>query len=156
MQWDVELAEPFSYSTLLFLLAFFILALIIYRFIKIWQKGDKKEEIKEIKEVVEYPNRYKIKMEYLDKIDALLLKVREKKIETRKAYNELSILIREYIFKVTKVDLLKYSLDDFKKLNNHVLLELITEYYEPEFSYHGTGNIEISIVKTRKVIEEWK
>ena len=152
MQWGVELAKPFHYSPigLILLLIFlgFIVLYIIYRI-----NNNKQEPIKVVVRVVD---RNKIRMEYLAKLDTLDRKYKGKKITTRKAYNELSVLIREFIFKLTRVNLLKYSLSDFKKLNNPVLLELINEYYEPEFSYEGEGNLEVSIQKTRKVISEWK
>ena len=152
MQWGVELAKPFHYSPigLILLLIFlgFIVLYIVYRI-----NNNKQEPIKVVVKVID---RNKIRMEYLAKLDTLDRKYKGKKITTRKAYNELSVLIREFIFKLTRVNLLKYSLSDFKKLNNPVLLELINEYYEPEFSYEGEGNLEVSIQKTRKVISEWK
>jgi len=152
MQWGVELAKPFHYSPIgLILLLIFLGFIVIYIIYRI--NNNKQEPIKVVVKVID---RNKIRMEYLAKLDTLDRKYKGKKITTRKAYNELSVLIREFIFKLTRVNLLKYSLSDFKKLNNPVLLELINEYYEPEFSYEGEGNLEVSIQKTRKVISEWK
>ena len=153
MQWGVELVDPFSYSILGFI--FFVL-LVIILIILVARKIYVDTRPKTIKVVVKVVDRNRIRIEYIGKLNDLINRVNNKKIGTRNAYNELSIIIREFIYKVTRVNLLRYSLSDFKKLNNKVLLELITEYYEPEFSYEGTGDILASIDKTRKVIQEWK
>ena len=153
MQWGVDLVDPISYSVLGFI--FFVL-LVIILIIIVARKIYIATRPKTIKVVVKVVDRNRIRIEYIGKLNDLMNRVNTKKIGTRKAYNELSIIIREFIYKVTRVNLLRYSLNDFRKLNNKVLLELINEYYEPEFSYEGTGDILASIDKTRKVIQEWK
>lgn len=153
MQWGVDLVDPISYSVLGFI--FFVL-LVIILIIIVARKIYIATRPKTIKVVVKVVDRNRIRIEYIGKLNDLMNRVNTKKIGTRNAYNELSIIIREFIYKVTRVNLLRYSLNDFRKLNNKVLLELINEYYEPEFSYEGTGDILASIDKTRKVIQEWK
>ena len=153
MQWGVELTDPYSYSVIGLLLLIFITVIVL---IIVGKKIYDKTRPKTIKVVVKVVDRNRIRLEYVDKLNDLLNRVNNKKINTRKAYNELSILIREFIFKISRVNLMKYTLNDFQKLNNKVLYELIKEYYEPEFSKEGTGDIVSSIEKTRKVIQEWK
>lgn len=153
MQWGVELTDPYSYSVIGLLILIFITVIVL---IIVSKKIYDKTRPKTIKVVVKVVDRNRIRLEYVDKLNDLLNRINNKKINTRKAYNELSILIREFIYKISRVNLMKYTLNDFQKLNNKVLYELIKEYYEPEFSKEGTGDIVSSIEKTRKVIQEWK
>ena len=152
MQWGVKLQNPFSYHIygfiILILVTIIVLIMIITKHLK--EKPKKiiiKEEIKDIN---------KLKKEYLTKIDNLVNNINNQKTTQRKAYNELRKIIREFVFKTTNIDVLKYTLSEIKQINNKELLELINEFYEPEFSVEGKGNITKSIEKTRKVINEWK
>ena len=152
MQWGVNLEGPFSYSKF----GVFLLVIIIIIVVIMLIKKHNKNKPQPIRVVVKVVDRNRIRMEYVAKLNNLITKVNNNSISTRKAYNELSVIIREFIYRTTRVNLLKYSLNDFRKLNNKTLLELINEYYEPEFSYEGSGDILASIEKTRKVIVEWK
>ena len=51
---------------------------------------------------------------------------------------------------------MKYTLNDIKKIKMDNLTKLVEEYYEPEFSKEGNGDIISSIDKTREVIVKWK
>ena len=112
--------------------------------------------VKENKSVEKPIDINKIKNDYLRRIDILINNVNSNTITERKAYNELSLIIREFIYRTTKIDVLKYTLADAKASNSKELVELLNEYYEPEFSREGKGNLNISIENTRKVIKEWK
>ena len=152
MQWDVNLRPPLSYSKVgFFLLIIVILIIIILLIIK--KKKTKPQEIKPIEEILDIE---KIKREYLGRIDNLMAKINNNVITKRKAYNELSLIIREFIFKATGIDVLKYTLREARQTKNKELVELLNEYYEPEFSFKGEGNLIASVDKTRKVIIEWK
>ena len=76
-------------------------------------------------------------------------------ITSRKAYQELSMTIRLFVYELTGVEVQSYTLKEIKKLNIPVLYELIKEYYDPEFSKLSKGNIKLSIDKTRGVIQRW-
>ena len=152
MQWDADLIPPFSYSNIglwIFLIGIITIILMVL-LIKI------SKMVKENKSVEKPIDINKIKNNYLRRIDILINNVNSNTITERKAYNELSLIIREFIFKTTKIDVLKYTLADAKASNNKELVELLNEYYEPEFSREGKGNLNISIENTRKVIKEWK
>lgn len=151
MQWDVKLRNPFSYSNIgLVLLVIAIFGILLVILIDILSK-----KVKEIKETPKPIDVNMIKNEYLAKIDNLIKRVNNKEIKERKAYNELSVIIREFIFKTTHIDVLKYTLADAKATNNKELIKLLNEYYEPEFSSEGKGDLNTSIENTRKVIREW-
>ena len=152
MQWDVELRDPFSYSNVgiwILLLAILGIGLLVL----IYVLSKKVEESKTVEKPLDIN---KVKSDYLAKIDNLINRVNSNSISERKAYNELSVIIREFIFKTTKIDVLKYTLADAKATNNKELISLLNEYYVPEFSKEGKGDLNTSIEKTRKVIMEWK
>ncbi len=152
MQWDVKLQGPFSYSKLgiILLIGSILIMILISIIIKIKNKP-KIEKPSEEKFDLE-----KVKKEYLTRIDNLMTKVNNNQLIKRKAYNELSLIIREFIYKTTNIDVLKYTLAEAKLRKNKELVELLNEYYEPEFSKEGKGDLISSIDKTRKVIIEWK
>lgn len=151
MQIETELRDMFSYSPILILP---ILLLIIILLVTILHK---KKDIKKIKVVkLEQKNLNEIKSKYLYNIKLLINNLDNKKITNRTAYQNLSRLIRNFIFEVTNIKVQYYTLDDIKKLNIPILYELVEDYYDPEFQRYSNGNILKSINKTKKVIEEWK
>ena len=113
--------------------------------------GTSKIEIKEVEE----RDRKSIIKRYLKKIDKLTKKVESEKIELRIEYQNLSKIIRNFVYEMTDIKVQNYSLQEIKKLDMKPLYELIEEYYKPEFAKHFLGNIKLSIDKTRKVIEKW-
>ena len=152
MQWDVKLQDPFSYQNIgifliLIVIIIFCLLFIIDKIKKQPKKVVIKEEIKDIN---------KIKKQYLSKIDKLVADINNQSVTKRKAYNELSTIVREFVFKTTNIDVLKYTLTEIKRTNNKELLDLINEFYKPEFSREGGGDLNASLENTRKVISEWK
>ena len=153
MQLDVSLQEPFSYSKLgLIMLILLIVALIIYILVKLIIKLNKNKPQLEYVPIV---NVGSIKDTYIKQIDELKDNVNNKKISDRRAYNDLSSIIRKFIYEATNIDVMKCSLNDIKKLKMHSLTKLVEEYYEPEFSYEGKGDILSSIDKTKEVIMRW-
>ena len=154
MQLDKELQEPFSYSSalLVFILVLIILIiafLIISRYLKNKPKGGPvvRREFKSL-DIVKY--------KYIDKLNKLEDNVKAHKISNRGAYLSVSRIIREFVKEITRIDVVKYTLSDIKKLKMDNLYDLVKEYYEPEFSYNNQGDIIQSINKTRKEIHLWK
>lgn len=150
MQVTIEVRNMFTYSTLpIILLLIFILSRII-SYIK------KRHNLKEIT-IIEpsIKDKSSIKKIYLSKIEELKIKVINNKISNRKAYQELSKIIRVFIFEMTNIKVQFSTLSDIKNINMPTLYELVSEYYDPEFAKVSKGNIINSIEKTRKVIEKW-
>lgn len=153
MQIDTELRPPFSYSLvpILFLLIILLLPFfycLINKFFSVkknntYLKNYSKKDISSIK------------YEYLKKLNDLEKSLESKKISSRKAYQELSMLIRLFVYELTGLEVQTCTLKDIKKLNIPVLYELIEEYYDPEFSKISRGNIKESIEKTKGVIGRW-
>lgn len=156
MQIDISLEEPFSYSFLPIILLFICLLLpFIWKFLKKYIKLNKTKQ----EEVYNYymtKDMYTIKFDYLNKLDKLESDLGEGKITSRKAYQELSMLIRLFVYELTGIEVQSYTLKEIKKLKISVLYELVKEYYDPEFSKISKGNITSSINKTRGVIKRWR
>lgn len=149
-----ELKPPFSYSILSIIIFAIILIILIVILILLSRKKERKKNIPVVI-TPSYKDRNQIKLTYLNKLNELLTKVNNGSIQNRKAYQELSKLIRTFIYEMTSIQVQNYTLADIKKINMPVLYELVSEYYDPEFSKISKGNISNSIEKTRRVIEAW-
>lgn len=150
----VDLQEPFSYSFIgLILLILLVVVFIVVLIVRIILKRRKTPAVIEYIPVVDID---RVKGKYLKMIDELVVSVNEEKVSNRRAYNDLSGIIRKFTFEATNIDVMKCSLNDIKKLKMPSLTKLVEEYYEPEFSYEGTGDILSSIDRTKEVILKWK
>ena len=150
MQDPVKLQEPFTYNgMIIIILIFLIIGLIIALFYK------KKETNDQVK-LVHYPNLLTIKNKCLQELDALEYQVNNHQLDSRKAYYELSKIIRNYIYSATNINVLALSLKEIDDYKIPYLKELMEEYYSPEFSRDIQGNINESIKKTRGVVTKWR
>lgn len=155
MQVETELSDMFSYSFLPIII-FIVLLLVVIIIFKIYKPHVKKA--KSIPKVapLSHKDTLSIKNKYLLELDKLVEEVNNNSINTRKAYQKLSKLIRNYIFEATGIKVQNYTLAEIEKVNMPSLCELVREYYDPEFSFSSSGNVIESINKTRVVIEKWK
>lgn len=153
MQTYTELQPPFSYS--LYPIILVIILLILLTLFVFMQK--KKKELKKLPEVkdITLKDLNVIKRKYLSQLDEVNNKLNDNKISTRIAYQEISTIIRLFVYESTDIKVQHYTLKDIKRLNIPILYELIQEYYAPEFSEYILGDIKSSLEKTRKVIEKW-
>lgn len=151
MQTSVNLEPSFSY-TILYWVIFLTLILIIV----LWFLEKNKKENKVVVEIENNtPNIKSIKLKYLKKLTILENKIDKNEITIRRAYQNLSSIIRYFVNAVTGIKVQNCTLEDIKKLNMPMLYELIKEYYNPEFAEKSLGDIKSSIEKTRKVIKKW-
>lgn len=150
MQIQTELKPMFSYSFIPILIIIIAIISII-----IIPKLTKKKEIKKQIVIANHKDLMEIKKIYLFKIQELENDFNNKKITNRKAYQELSNIIRNFIFEATNIKVQNYTLKEIEKINMPILYELVSEYYDPEFSIISVGNIISSINKTKTVIEKW-
>lgn len=150
MQTGTELQAPFSYSLLPIILLFvaLFLPLIIRLLKKYWPRNNNMI-------INTYTDSNMIKNKYLNMLDELDNKLDTKKISSRKAYQELSILIRSFVKEVTGIDVTTCVLSDIERMNMPIIYDLVKEYYSPEFARISIGNIRSSISKTRGVIYRW-
>lgn len=153
MQEISELMPMFSYSLITIL--FFLILVIINIILLI---NPKKSNLhNDIPLVIEPPknNKLTIKEKYLKEIELLKTQLQNNEISSRKAYQRLSMIIRKFIFEMTSLKVQNYTLEEIRKIKMPVLIDLVEEYYDPEFSANEKGNIESSIEKTREVISRW-
>ena len=157
MQTSVKLQNLFSYSIYPIILLFIILIIVLGLYFYFYKKKKNKIllETVEIKKLNE-KNIESIKNEYIEKINNKNKKIEKNEIDNRMAYQELSSIIRLFVYEVTNIKVQNYTLKDIKKLNMPILYELVKEYYVPEFSKNSIGDIKASLDKTKGVIKEWK
>lgn len=151
MQVPTELRPMFSYS----LLEIIIVIIVIIVLLCINKRKNKKE-IKKTVIVPNYKDLVSIKKKYLFKLKELSNNLNSNTITSRKAYQNLSSLIRNFIYEATNIKVQNYTLKEIKMIGIPILYELVSEYYDPEFAKISKGNISLSINKTRMVIEKWK
>jgi len=147
------LRPMFSYSMIPILTTSLLIGLIIFFLLR--KKKEKKEENIPIIIKPEVRNLFRIKDKYREELNQLQISLQNNKIQTRKAYQKLSVIIRNFIYEVTQIKVQNYSLEEIKKVNIPELTSLVEEYYEPEFAKDSKGFIETSLQKTREVIEKW-
>ena len=96
-----------------------------------------------------------IKHKYCVMIDDLENRCRSGKVDNRKAYQELSVTLRHFVYELTGVKVQNYTLEEINRLNMPRLSEVIGESYAPEFSVDKNGDIYDAMNKARMVIREW-
>lgn len=162
MQTEVKLQDPFSYSLLPVIItgmivAAFIIFIIVRKIIIIRKnaKIHKKMVIEDRRRELTEEEILQIKKEYISQ----LIKIQEGydngQLAMRDTYQRISASIREFVFKVTDIEVHNYTLTDIKRLNMPVLAELVEEYYRPEFERESLGDVKNSIEKTKRAIERW-
>lgn len=151
MQLDVELQDMFSYSSLLFLIPFLIVAVVVL--VCVLMKFKKRMANAKPEEPVR--NIHKLRAKYDKLLEALMRKAEEGKADNRAASQELSSIIRDFVYNATGVNVTSATLEEIGELNMPKLYELVAECYVPEFSVIAEGEVLPTIEKARKVIAEW-
>lgn len=158
----VELQDMFSYSLLLVVGAVALVVLIgIIGLLVFLKTKDKKKPV--VVKTAPEPKPEKptvsgeqLKQKYCIAIDDLEKKYRDGKMNKRKAYQKLSVILRRFVFELTGVKVHNYTLDEINRLNMPRLSEVISECYAPEFSVDKDGDIYNTMNKARMVIKEWR
>lgn len=150
MQIKTELNDMFSYS-LFPVIILFVITVIFLLYLIIFKNNKKYNIIT--------PNKKKllnIKNNYLNNLDILLNDYSNNIISKREAYHRLSLSIRNFIYETTNIKVQYFTLEDIKSIDIPILYDLVSEYYNPEFSRKSEGNFYDSIERTRMVISRWK
>ncbi len=95
------------------------------------------------------------KQKYTGLISEIVEKYNSGKLSDRHAYQQLSKVVRNFVFDTTNIKVQNYTLSEIKSLNIPNLYYLVDECYEPEFSEHNKGNIVETCEKARQVIVGW-
>ncbi len=153
MQTSIELRDLFSYSNIPILILLGILLLWILGYgIYLFQHRQKKIVVVPI-QTKDYDQ---IRLKYFNKLNQLQIQVQNGQIPTRKAYQTLSSIIRNFLYEVTNVQVQNYSLQEIERLGIPSLTQLVREYYHPEFAQISEGNVLKSIERTREVMQKWR
>lgn len=159
MRITVHLQEKYGYIILpliIFILAVsFVCALIL--FLKYRPKNKKKRVVDGEKawRALYDDEKYRLRMKYLQLLDALYYKVSYDKISNRQCYLMISRYVRQFVSEITGVKVSRCTLNDIRWMNMPMLAALIEELYEAEFSKSSLGDPYWAIEKTKRVIEVW-
>ncbi len=159
MRITVHLQEKYGYIILpviIFILAVsFVCALILY--LKYRPKNKKKQVVDGEKawRALYDDEKYRLRMKYLQLLDALYYKVSYDKISNRQCYLMISRYVRQFVSEITGVKVSRCTLNDIRWMNMPMLAALIEELYEAEFSKSSLGDPYWAIEKTKRVIEVW-
>ena len=159
MQVTVELQDMFSYSLLLVIIAvILVMAIGVTGYMILFKKKKKpvKPEVVTPEPVVVPLQGEQLKEKYYAIMNDLEKRRGEGKVSNRQAYQELSGIIRQFVYEVTGIKVQHNTLDEIRKLNMPNLYAVIEECYAPEFSVDKNGNIYDTINKARMVIKEWR
>jgi len=136
MDSSIVLQEMFKYPAwpivLMVLSLLGIAGYIWYRYIR----KPKEKPVKPVEKpvVTDIGVGLKIKVKYLERIEAYEADYNNNKISMRELYQHISMCIREFVTEMTGVDTTTYTLSDIRKLQIPALTGLIESYYRPEFS----------------------
>ena len=160
MQTSINLQNMYNYSVWPLVLVFLIFAIMTIGLIIVLIKKNKRQVAVKKPDVKKNPEKNiknipVIKSKYIKKLNGIESKFKDKKIDLRKAYQEISETVRLFVFEVTDVTTQNYSLSEIKKANIPGLYELIEEYYEPEFAEKSVGDFDDAINKARRIVSEW-
>lgn len=154
MQVTVELQDMFSYSMVPVYIIVPLLVAAFVAFFLMKRKRTKKEKVPQIK-TVQPLNIFAVKAKYNQILMDIERSYSEKKITGRVAYQELSKVIRHFVYEVTGIKVHRFTLTEIQNANMPQLSALIAECYAPEFAVENYSNVLDSIKRARKVIEEW-
>ncbi len=157
----VKLQGMFSYSFWIIALVIAVVLLIGIVALILFLKAKKKpvEPVKPEPQPMPVPIPVageQLKNKYCKMIDELEQACRGGKVNNRKAYQKLSVILRRFVHDLTGVKVHNYTLEEIKRLNMPQLSDVIAECYTPEFSVDKEGEIYNTINKARMVIREWR
>lgn len=156
MKTTVKLQAPFSYAKLpiIILILVLIMGILFYvaYYVYIKNKSSMPTQIKkDIPKDIE-----KIKKKYLKILEAIQKDMLNQKIDTRQSYIRMSECIRRFVYEATGIKAPNCTLEDVRSLGIPALLQLMEEYYTPEFARESVGDCIASFDRTRNAIENWK
>lgn len=151
----VGLQSMYSYSVWLIIVLIIIALIPPIIWLILFIKKKHKNVVIEETTIIKSSNLGEIKQKYDNLICEIINKFNSGKLSDRHAYQQLSKVIRHFVFDVTGIKVQNYTLNEIKMTNIPMLYYLVDECYEPEFSEHNSGNIVETCEKARRVISEW-
>ena len=159
VEFTVPLQELFSYRLIWLIMGLSLIAVALAVFVPFFlryrnlrKNPDKKPAVRKLPRIAVPIARQK----YLRQLARLENGLAGGTVETRVAYQELSRIIRGFVYEVTRIEVHHYGFSEISALNMPQLTELVREYYEPEFSKEAPGDILASLYRTRQVMSVWR
>lgn len=160
METTITLQEPFSYSLwpIMILLVILFFSMIIFMAISVNRKNKQnatksRSKAKEI--IPETPTLEQVKQQYMSALTDLKQQYMDENVSERICYQKLSSMLRQFVSSVSGNDITNMTLTEIRHQGLKQVEQLISEYYEPEFSREAKSDIAGAIERTKKVIEEW-
>lgn len=159
MPLSVNLQKMFSYSLSLFIavlvipLIVIVISLVVYFSSR--KKVKKTVQRKVVQAVPPVMGKRQFRQKYLSQLDSLENSCRNQEIAVGKAYQNLSWIVRSFVYEMTGKRVQYATLEELKGAGMPVLYEMIKECYTQEFSPESACNIYDALHRARKVIQEW-
>ena len=131
-----------------------IILMFLYNLLKDIQKKEKPAE-EAPQPVFVKPDLAKLKAEYIDKLNKIEIRYNEDTTKIRPAYEGMSKVVREFVYKATGTEVDKFTLAEISRTEFAGLAKLVGEYYQPEFDKISEGDVKASLEKTRRLVAEW-
>ena len=123
--------------------------------IKDMEKKEKVVEVVEQQAVFVKPDLAKLKAVYIAKLNEIEEKYNQDKTRIRPAYEGMSKVVREFVYKATGTEVDKFTLAEISNTEFAGLTKLVGEYYQPEFDKISEGDVKASLEKSRRLVAEW-
>ena len=137
----VKLQHPFEYSWWVTLIAVVLgaiaLTAIVFFLIKVFGilRKQKAAPRPAARKIAMSPDMiYRVKNQYIGRVQALLNNYTQNKVDKREGYQQLSALIREFVHEVTGINVENFTIKEVKAFGIKKLDVLMEEYYVPEFA----------------------
>ena len=150
----VELQDMHSYSFIMIAVVIMFVAVSIACAVVIILKRRRKKAPQPITQMPA-ASRENIKQKYINLLGRLEQNCQAERISNRKAYQELSRIVRHFVYEATGIKVQNYTLQEIEVMNVPGLYAIVSECYVPEFAIDKNGDIYGSINRARRVIGEW-
>ena len=159
METTVNLRRLFDFSQIPIIITGAVLAIltvaIVLMFLYDLLKDFKPKPKEEPKPVFVKPDMTKLKAQYLASLDQIEAEFNKDTTKIRPAYEGMSLIVREFVFKATGTEVDKFTLSEISKTGFEDLTHLVGEYYKPEFDKISEGDVRASLAKSRRLVSEW-
>ena len=163
METTINLRRLFDFSQLpiiitgvvLAVLTVAILLMFLYSILKNLEMKQKELEPVVEEKVFVKPDMTKLKAEYLALLDGIEAKFNEDTTKVRPAYEGMSRVVRDFVYRATGTEVDKFALYEINATEFKDLAKLVGEYYQPEFDQISEGDVRDHLAKSRRLVSEW-
>ena len=163
METTINLRRLFDFSQLpiiitgvvLAVLTVAILLMFLYSILKNLEMKQKEAEPVVEEKVFVKPDMTKLKAEYLALLDGIEAKFNEDTTKVRPAYEGMSRVVRDFVYRATGTEVDKFALYEISQTEYKNLAKLVGEYYQPEFDQISEGDVRDHLAKSRRLVSEW-